>query len=88
LIGDAYWGRDGAEVTLSDAFPAIGGGYVATANTPPKHDRVVTGGEYGQWGSAHKAAWNVAFCDGSVHALAYNIDLTVHQRNANRRDSK
>lgn len=87
LIGDGYWGRDEAAITLEDAYPAIGGGYVATAADPPKRDRVVAGGEFGQWGSAHNAQWNVAFCDGSVHGMDYGIDLIVHQQNANRQNS-
>jgi prepilin-type N-terminal cleavage/methylation domain-containing protein len=30
-------------------------------------------------GSAHTAAFNTAFCDGSVHPISYNIDLAIHQ---------
>ncbi|MEX0612115.1 MAG: DUF1559 domain-containing protein, partial [Pirellulales bacterium] len=39
------------------------------------------------FGSAHAGGWHVAFCDGSVQAISYDIDLLVHQNNANRRDS-
>ena len=32
------------------------------------------------FGSPHSGAWNVVFCDGSVHSLSYNINLATHQR--------
>ncbi|MBN1910850.1 MAG: DUF1559 domain-containing protein [Pirellulales bacterium] len=32
------------------------------------------------FGSAHPTAFNMAFCDGSVHALPYDIDLKTHQQ--------
>jgi prepilin-type N-terminal cleavage/methylation domain-containing protein len=38
------------------------------------------------WGSAHASTFNMVFCDGAVHAIPYNIDLTVHQQLANRND--
>jgi hypothetical protein len=31
------------------------------------------------YGSAHPSTWNAVFCDGSVHAMSYNISLTTHQ---------
>lgn len=39
------------------------------------------------FGSAHKGGWHAAFCDGHVESISYDIDLLVHQNNANRRDS-
>ena len=43
-------------------------------------------GEYGQrsFGSAHPATWHMAMCDGSVHALSYDIDPAVHHAYASR----
>jgi prepilin-type N-terminal cleavage/methylation domain-containing protein/prepilin-type processing-associated H-X9-DG protein len=38
------------------------------------------------WGSAHNSTMNMAFCDGSIHTVPYNIDLKVHQQLANRMD--
>lgn len=40
----------------------------------------------GRFGSAHPSGWNVAFCDGSVHTLAYNIDWCIHRDLGNRMD--
>jgi type II secretory pathway pseudopilin PulG len=36
------------------------------------------------FGSAHATIWQVAMCDGSVHALTYDIDPQVHHQNASR----
>jgi prepilin-type N-terminal cleavage/methylation domain-containing protein/prepilin-type processing-associated H-X9-DG protein len=40
------------------------------------------------WGSAHPSNSNMVFCDGSVHAIPYTVDLQVHQALANRSDGK
>ena len=38
------------------------------------------------FGSAHPGAWNAGFCDGSVHAMSYEIDAQVHLVLGNRSD--
>lgn len=38
------------------------------------------------FGSAHGSAWNVAFCDGHIESISYDIDINVHRNNANRAD--
>jgi prepilin-type N-terminal cleavage/methylation domain-containing protein len=40
-----------------------------------------------RFGSAHAGGWHAAFCDGHIESVSYDIDLLVHQNNANRRDS-
>ena len=32
-----------------------------------------------RFGSAHRSVWQMVFCDGSVHALSYDIDGATHQ---------
>jgi prepilin-type N-terminal cleavage/methylation domain-containing protein len=36
------------------------------------------------FGSAHLTHWNVAYCDGSVHALSYEMSFPTHQALASR----
>jgi prepilin-type N-terminal cleavage/methylation domain-containing protein len=37
-----------------------------------------------EFGSAHSAVWNAAFCDGSVHPLSYNMSFSTHKALASR----
>ena len=39
-----------------------------------------------QFGSAHVGAWLAARCDGSVHAMSFEVDLATHRRLGNIRD--
>jgi len=39
-------------------------------------------------GSAHSNIYNMAFCDGSVHAMSYQTDLSIIERLGNRRDGQ
>ena len=91
LVGDMFWNRDptGERADIENYFgigTPFAGGYVASGALPPKHDRVQEEVEIGRWGSAHPSTWNVAFCDGSVHAAAFDVDLDTHRRLSSRRD--
>lgn len=52
---------------------------------PPQQDR--PGLEFWRYfGSAHAGVFQMVLCDGSVHAIAYEIDGAVHGKLANRKD--
>jgi prepilin-type processing-associated H-X9-DG protein len=58
-----------------------------TTADPPKQDQ--QGYEDGNlFGSAHSSVWNVAFCDGHVEAIGYDIDPKVHKSYGNRKDGQ
>ena len=40
----------------------------------------------GLFGSNHDSVWNVAYCDGHVEAMSFDIDPLVHRYNGNRED--
>jgi prepilin-type processing-associated H-X9-DG protein len=50
----------------------------------PRPDR--RGGSPYGYGSAHDAGFNMAFCDGSVRLVDYDIDPQLHLARANRND--
>jgi prepilin-type N-terminal cleavage/methylation domain-containing protein len=40
------------------------------------------------FGGPHSSAWHMVFCDGSVHAMSYDIDVKIHGRLGTRNDGK
>jgi len=41
-----------------------------------------------QFGSAHAAVWQMAYCDGAIHAITYEIDATTHLLQGDRGDGQ
>ena len=75
------YGDDGPALSADDLDLCRWG----SAAYPPFQDRDdVT--VYHSFGSAHASGFNMAMCDGSVHAISYEIDTTTHGRLANRND--
>lgn len=97
--GDNHWLWTGWD---SDLYRTAGVDYLGTPTPststpspiPPQHDMLSSAAdpitklyESDMWGSAHAAAFNMVFCDGSVHSLAYDVDLFIHRWQHNRASS-
>ena len=57
----------------------------------PTHDGPdldASGTEPRRFGSAHPSTFQMVFCDGSVHSIAYDIDSATHRALANRFDGE
>lgn len=39
-----------------------------------------------RFGSAHSGVWQVAYCDGSVHSVSYDVDVELHLWSGHRSD--
>ncbi len=52
---------------------------------PPLNDRPGIVGNY-RFGSAHPTTWHMAYCDGHVESLTYDVDEYVHRAACNRHD--
>jgi hypothetical protein len=49
------------------------------------YSQIEEGEEYGfHFGSAHPAAFHAAMCDGSVHAVTFDVDLAIHRATGSR----
>jgi prepilin-type processing-associated H-X9-DG protein len=58
---------------------------LAHSNYLPYRDRPGFIIQNWNFGSAHSTTVNMAYCDGSVHAIAYDIDKNVWMRSGNRK---
>ncbi len=59
----------------------------ATVEWPATQDRPAFDAFQG-FGSAHAGVWQAVYCDGSVHAIPFDIDNVIHMRLANRFDGE
>ena len=66
-------------------FAGYSSGNVRWAYDPPAKDKQRVS-QPNVFGSAHRGGWNVAFADGGVRTLSFDIDPTVHRGLAARAD--
>ena len=58
-----------------------------TAEHPPTRDTL--GMSYStRFGSAHADVFQAVYCDGSTHAISFDVDLQLHQNRGNRHDGE
>ncbi|MCO6045942.1 DUF1559 domain-containing protein [Aeoliella sp. ICT_H6.2] len=62
----------------------VSGGKIVECTPIPDSSNDVAD-SWGRFGSAHAGIWNVAFCDGSVRDMTYDIDWRVHRDLGDRR---
>ncbi|MEZ6072749.1 MAG: DUF1559 domain-containing protein [Pirellulales bacterium] len=86
LTPDAYkTGKDGGDnESMYSGFNNDQGRYVVTELSPIQDRPGYPSSAH--IGSAHAAAFNTVFCDGSVHSLAYSLDGQMHWRLGVRND--
>jgi prepilin-type N-terminal cleavage/methylation domain-containing protein len=57
---------------------------------PPMYDNQTSSNlgvpEYVRFGSAHEGGFYMAYCDGAVHLVRYDVDVEVHFRAGHRKD--
>jgi prepilin-type N-terminal cleavage/methylation domain-containing protein len=90
LIGEKYMNPDHYmdSFEFADDSPIFGGFdwdfYRWGANAPQRDQKGFT--HYDIFGSAHSSTFNMAFSDGAVRSISYDIDNFTHELLANRQD--
>jgi prepilin-type N-terminal cleavage/methylation domain-containing protein/prepilin-type processing-associated H-X9-DG protein len=92
LLGEKYLDPDHyyTGISYADDEPALGADDLdlhGWTDVPPYQD---TAGydNTTAFGSAHADSFNIGFCDGSVQAINYSIDATVHRYLGSRNDDQ
>ena len=91
LVGDTFWwvtddsgDPDGGGLPTPLSSYVVNSGHDRPLRDMPPGPSIER--EYERWGSSHPTTWNVAYRDGTAHAIVYDVDLAVHRRRANRQD--
>ena len=83
MVDQYFTGGHGAE--NETALTGFNNDNFRCAAALPERDRLRLNDTY-SFGSAHTGGVNFVFCDGSVHTIAFDIDLDIHQALAHRAD--
>lgn len=70
-------------------YMGFNGDIMSWANTTTQYQAEADrggNGDSGQFGSAHVQVFQMAFCDGSIHRIPYEVDPKIHEALANRKD--
>jgi prepilin-type N-terminal cleavage/methylation domain-containing protein len=89
LVGEKALNTNNYSVNTYDADVGhlpYAGGWLASAFWPPLRDPVGKEPNTNTFGSSHSGGWLVAYCDGSVQTVSYELDPQAHRRLANRAD--
>jgi prepilin-type N-terminal cleavage/methylation domain-containing protein/prepilin-type processing-associated H-X9-DG protein len=92
VIGEQFWypSAPGADGSLAPGEEVWCAGYnqrgYNSAQEVPRQDGALA--QPNLFGSAHASGCHMAYCDGSVRVVSYDVDLAVHQAAANRYDGE
>jgi prepilin-type processing-associated H-X9-DG protein len=91
LVGDMfYWTTDNTDSPDGTGLHSpLSSFYINSSYDPPLRDvppGITITRAVDRWGSAHPHNWNVAFCDGSVQSMSFDIELETHRHLASRAD--
>jgi prepilin-type N-terminal cleavage/methylation domain-containing protein/prepilin-type processing-associated H-X9-DG protein len=92
---DNEWMFVGYDNDTNRSANDIGDGVTPNVLHDERSTTAINGNTLGQsglgrnlWGSAHPAAFNMVFCDGSVHGITFTIDVKTHRQLGNRMDGQ
>lgn len=88
LVGEKYLNpfgyEDGSEANDNESmYTGFNNDSLRTVSVPPLPDTPGIS-NYEGFGSAHPGVWHASYCDGSVQAISYEVELFVHESSGSR----